>query len=110
MSSAFGESTCYIDNAMVKLTGTIQVMNVPSDPDTGHPAYHYPLLKLDHPLCYKDAQMGNIPSAKVVALVGPTAHGLDHFKSGQHVTVTGNLMHTDNGNQPPQDLMLMVGG
>jgi len=98
---------CLQDGTHVTTSGKIKVVAVPADPDNNTTAYEYPLLSLDRPLCLND-MFGNAETEQVVALVASTDSGTDHFKTGEHVTVAGRIVHTDNGHQPPQDFMLML--
>ena len=73
------------------------------DPKKG---FRYPRLTLDQPVCY----LGNTAekAGRYVSLVG---NGADAFKVlmkmvGQHVAVTGEVGSPDNGNQPPDAMMI----
>jgi len=107
LASPVQAGQCLQDGTHVTISGKIKIVAVPADPDNGTTAYKYPLLSLNRPICLND-MMGNADIEQVVALVESTVSRTDRFTTGEHVIVSGRIVQTDNGNQPPQDFMLML--
>jgi hypothetical protein len=100
---------CFSESAVVSLVGTISIAAGYGPPGFGKdPAhdrkYQYLLLTLDKPVCL-DSEFGDVAVGWTVAVVF-TAGGLPRDKVGAHVSVSGKLVHRENANEPPQDLVM----
>ena len=97
---------CIKEGASVTMAGKIALgfkQTEEGNPKIGH---SYPRLELDKPVCF----LGNIPEehSRYVALLADTDPDIRKLMHsvGQHVTITGKLESPDNGNQPPDAMMM----
>ena len=97
---------CIKDGTRLTMLGKIETGFKQTDEVDPKKGFRYPRLTLDRPICY----LGNVAEkeGRYVSLVG---NGADAFKVlmkmvGQHVAVTGQVDSPDNGNQPPDNMMM----
>ncbi len=98
---------CIADEARVTLTGRIELHHQDANPDTNQPAYDYPRLHLDRPVCF----LGRIlvlAEGTDVSLPTTTKAGNPALMAqiGHHVTIDGNLGNPDSPHQPPDPMMM----
>jgi hypothetical protein len=98
---------CYTENQRVTLTGT--AVGMTGRTVEGDGTYRYAALKLDAPICYHDADFGDVPRATVVSItpaVGGLGAGLAWV--GQRITLEGAITHIEVGTQPPSPSALLL--
>ena len=97
---------CIHDGTSVTLTGRLTRATEAPGPDVIRPGYVYDLVLLDRAVCF----LGNLPEphGTRVALVA-TRDGVERTLarfSGKHVVVSGVLTSPDNGDQPPESMLI----
>jgi hypothetical protein len=105
---ASGAENCIKGNDNITVSGTIHMRTLAPDLELSRTkSWTYPVITFDHPICVKDEDFGDVPNGKVASVIFTTAT-TPSFKEGQHVRLQGRLAPPDNGNQPPEPLMLVV--
>jgi hypothetical protein len=96
---------CHPDGSPITLSGRISYRTVPPDNEDGLPGHHYARLTLDRPVCVLEGGFGAEPNGKVVAVM-PEGVKASTLREGQHVTLSGRIMHKETANDPPESLQL----
>ena len=103
-----GRSTagqCHADGSPVTVSGRISYRTVPPDNEDGLPGHHYARLTLDRPICVLEGGFGAEPNGRTVAIM-PEGARSSSLKEGQHVTLSGKIIHKESANDPPDNLQL----
>ncbi len=99
---------CIRPGTRVTLTGTVEQGFKQTDEEDPRKGTRYPRLALDKPVCF----LGNVapPSDRYVSLLGDSqqAYGAIAGMVGRRVSVSGTLETPDNGNQPPDNMMMFA--
>ncbi len=99
-------SDCIREGANVTMTGKIETGFQQTDEVDPKKGFRYPRLTLDQPVCY----VGNMSekAGRYVSLVGNGlgAYGALMKLVGRHAMVSGSIGSPDNGNQPPDAMMI----
>ena len=97
---------CIREGANVTLTGKIETGFHRTDEEDPKKGFRYPRLTLDQPVCY----VGNMSekAGRYVSLVGTSSAAYAALMKmiGRHATVSGSIGSPDNGNQPPDPMMI----
>ncbi len=97
---------CIKDGTKLTMTGTIESAFARTDEADAKKGYRYPRLTLDTPVCY----LGNLAekAGRYVSLPTTSAAGASALNNlvGRHVAISGELTSPDNGNQPPDPMMM----
>ena len=97
---------CIKEGTKLTMVGKIETGFKQTDEVDPKKGYRYPRLTLDRPVCF----LGNRSEAagRYVSLVGNGAGASQTLMKevGQHVAVSGQIDSPDNGNQPPDAMMM----
>ena len=97
---------CIKEGTKLTMVGKIETGFKQTDEVDPKKGYRYPRLTLDKPVCFLGNQ--SVAAGRYISLVGSGAGAFQTLMKavGQHVAVTGQIDSPDNGNQPP-DAMVM---
>ena len=97
---------CIKEGTKLTMMGKIETGFQQTDEVDPKKGFRYPRLSLDQPVCY----IGNVSekAGRYVSLVGNGQAGFTTLMKmvGQHVIVAGQVDSPDNGNQPPDPMMM----
>lgn len=99
---------CLKPGAKVTVTGTIEQGFKRTDEVDPRKGYRYPRLALDRPVCFLGNAARN--QDRTVSLLGDSEKASVDIAGmvGRHVTISGVLDTPDNGNQPPDNMMMFA--